>query len=282
MQPSNLMDYHLHTAVTIDGRMTEAHACERALSLGIHEIAFTNHVMLTQPDYTITPASLLDHLEKIRVCQDHYTDLTIRLGVEMGYYPNRESEIATTLDHYAQLIGGSFDLVLGAIHDMNGVFFSNKNLTPAFLEGRDLIVLYRDYFELATRTAQSHLFNIIAHPDLIKKYTNQLTPFVAYDQYSLSADSFIAALVDCGVGIEVNTKGLNLPVNESYPSVQFLLAYLTKAKQVEVEPIITFGSDAHKVEDVGFGIKETAQEIRDFGLKALMIFDKRVKSPLTL
>jgi hypothetical protein len=45
MQPQKLIDYHLHTAVTIDGKMTEAEACERALFLGIQEIAFTNHVM---------------------------------------------------------------------------------------------------------------------------------------------------------------------------------------------------------------------------------------------
>ena len=34
--------------------MKETDACERALSLGIHEIAFTNHIMLNQPDYLMS------------------------------------------------------------------------------------------------------------------------------------------------------------------------------------------------------------------------------------
>jgi histidinol-phosphatase (PHP family) len=276
------MDYHLHTAVTIDGRMTEADACERALSQGIHEIAFTNHVMLTQPDYTISPTALQGHWEKIQACRERYPEIKILIGIEMDYYPDRESEVAATLDTYAQLIGGTFDLVMGAVHDIHGNFFSNKNLAPAFFEGQDIALLYRDYFELATRAAQSRLFDIIAHPDLIKKYTDSLTPYVPYDQYSSSAAWFIDALIDSRVGLEVNTKGLNLPVNETYPSADLLVDYLAKVKLAGIAPIVTLGSDAHKVEDVGFRIRETAQDLKKLGVTALTRFDKREKSLLTL
>ncbi len=51
----SLIDYHMHSAVTVDGRMSEAQACERAVLLGIREIAFTNHVMLTEPKYAVSP-----------------------------------------------------------------------------------------------------------------------------------------------------------------------------------------------------------------------------------
>ncbi len=135
MHSAKLMDYHLHTAVTVDGRMSEISACERALSMGIEEIAFTNHVMLTQPKYTISPDALVDHWKNIQDCRLRYPELTIRIGIEMDYYPNLESEIAAKLDSYAQLIGGTFDLVLGSGHDINGGFFSNKNLAPGIFKG---------------------------------------------------------------------------------------------------------------------------------------------------
>ena len=50
MSLQGLVGYHLHTVVTVDANMTEAEACQRAVALGLREIAFTNHVMLAQPD----------------------------------------------------------------------------------------------------------------------------------------------------------------------------------------------------------------------------------------
>ena len=59
--PQNLLNYHLHTAVTTDGRMTECDAGERFIYIGTHQIAFNNHLMLAQPDYAIAPASFVEH-----------------------------------------------------------------------------------------------------------------------------------------------------------------------------------------------------------------------------
>lgn len=50
--------------------------------------------------------------------------------------------------------------------------------------------------------------------------------------------------------LEINPAGLRKPINETYPSKQLLeLAY-------ELGIDITFGSDAHSVEQVGFMYEE--------------------------
>jgi len=282
METPRLMDYHLHTAVTIDGKMGEIGACDRALSLGIKEIAFTNHVMLTQPDYTMSPASFLDHWEQIQSCKQRYPQINICLGIEMDYYLNREKEIEATLESYEKSIGRPFDLVLGSVHEIKGGFFSSKYVAPGFFKDRDLVSLYCDYFELAAKAVNSRLFDIIAHPDLIKKYTYELTPPVPFDNYRLSVEPFIDALINCGVGLEVNTKGLKLEVKEAYPSIEFLELYLSKVKTFGSEPIITLGSDAHKVDDVGFGIYEAAANLRKLGVRYLTSFENRNKSAMFL
>jgi len=282
METPRLMDYHLHTAVTIDGKMGEIGACDRALSLGIKEIAFTNHVMLTQPDYTMSPASFLDHWEQIQSCKQRYPQINICLGIEMDYYLNREKEIEATLESYEKSIGRPFDLVLGSVHEIKGGFFSSKYVAPGFFKDRDLVSLYCDYFELAAKAVNSRLFDIIAHPDLIKKYTYELTPPVPFDNYRLSVEPFIDALINCGVGLEVNTKGLKLEVKEAYPSIEFLELYLSKAKAFGSEPIITLGSDAHKVDDVGFCIYEAAANLRKLGVRYLTSFENRNKSAMFL
>jgi histidinol-phosphatase (PHP family) len=278
MRSLNLIDYHLHTAGTIDCKMTEAHVCERALQMGIYEIAFTNHIMLNQPDYVISPESFTSHWEQIRVCQLLYPQLKIRLGIEIDYYPGREEDIALTLQSYQNLVGRSFDLVLGSIHEMDGYFFSNQKCAPAFYQDQDLVSLYGKYFSLSAEAVRSQLFDVIAHPDLIKKYTNDLTPPVPFVEYQSAVEPFIDALLGSGVGIEVNTKGLTINVGEMYPSNEFLELYLSKARDCGREPILTLGSDAHSVDGVGRNVAEAAEVLIKMGVNSVASFEKRAHS----
>jgi histidinol-phosphatase (PHP family) len=280
--PTWLQDYHLHTAVTIDGRMNEAEACERALMLGINEIAFTNHVMLNQPDYKMSAESFSRHWAKIQECQIKYPNLQIRLGLEMDYYPDRQEEIRATMKSYEYLIGHHVDIVLGSIHEIRGGFFSSKAEAVSFFKDRDLLSLYNEYFELATQAAESHLFDVMAHPDLIKKYTGQLTPPVPFDCYRHSVEPFITALINHRIGIEVNTKGLKLAVNEAYPSMQFLELYLAMTKSCGLDPIITLGSDAHKVDDLGYGVRDMVGILSRLGVGEVMSFEVRKMMPKKL
>ncbi len=277
-----LIDFHLHTSVTTDGRMSEAEACLKALSLGISQIAFTNHVMLNQPDYTISPSDLIGHWTNIQHCQEQFSHLTIYLGVEMDFYPGCDEEIASLLQKYEGSIGRPFDFVLGSVHELEGCFYSNKHLAAGFFESRDLLSLYNAYFEVATLAVKSGLFDVMAHPDLIKKYTHQLTPPLDFQAYRPAAEQFLDALISSRVGIEVNTKGLNLPVGETYPSHEVLHLYLEKLHALGMDPVITLGSDAHKAEDVGFKIAETTSWLHTLGINSLTCFARHKKSPIIL
>ncbi len=273
--PPRLMDYHLHSAVTVDARMSESEACERAAALGIQEIAFTNHIMLNQPAYLMSPQECAAHWERIRACQSTYPALTIRLGIEMDYYPGRETAIASAIQEYEGLLGRPFDIVLGSIHELDGIFFSNQRHAPALYEGRDLVSLYCEYFTVATQAVRSRVFDVMAHPDLIKKYTNELTPPLAFEHYRAAAEAYIDALLDTGTGMELNTKGLKLQVAEAYPSREMLSLYLSKATERGVGTVLTLGSDAHHADDVGARLQEGAALLRGLGITELAAFKGR-------
>lgn len=274
MKQRRLIDYHLHTAVTIDGRMTEVQACERAVLLGIPEIAFTNHIMHTEPEYTVSPASFAEHCERVRVCQGRYPELTIRLGLEVDYYDGREAEIAATLEQYEGIAGHPIDLVLGSVHHLNGVFFSAKKEAPVLFLSKSTASLYRDYFTLATKAVQSRLFDVMAHPDLIKKYDGELTTRLPFEQYRDVVEPYVDALLTCGVGLEVNTKGFKLKIGQAYPTEELLTLYLSRAKEMGIEPVITLGSDAHKVDDVGGFISDGALLLNRLGQGSVASFEK--------
>jgi len=282
MRLQGLVDYHLHTAVTVDAHMTEKECCQRAVALGLREIAFTNHVMLRYPDYIMSPEELVDHWAQIQACQQLYPELTVRLGLEMDYYEGREDDIAATIQRYEDLIGRPFDFVLGALHSLNGVFFSSSRHAPALFEGQETEVVYHDFFVQMAKAVRSGLFDVMAHVDLIKKYTGQLYPPVPFDRYRASAQVFVESLLEARVGIEINPKGLKYSVAEICPSDQLLSLYVSEAKVRRVAPIITLGSDAHYVENVGARLPVGMEALRRAGHDTITLFEKRERIPFHL
>lgn len=277
-----VIDYHMHTAVTVDGRMDEVQACEQALLLGIREIAFTNHVMLKQPDFLMTPESFVAHWQQVQACQQRYPQLEIRLGIEIDYYPGWEAKIADTLGAYQDLIGRPFDLIIGAIHELNGIFFSNQKHAPRLYQDADLLSLYRDYFAVSSAAASCGLFDILAHPDLIKRYNHELTPPLAFELYRPLVEPFIDSLLEAGVGIDFNMKGLKLKVAEPFPSVDLLDVYLSRARARGLEPVLTLGSDAHAAQDVGAGLVEGARLLLAHGQGNLTSFEQRRRTAFAI
>jgi histidinol-phosphatase (PHP family) len=144
------------------------------------------------------------------------------------------------------------------------------------------VELYHDYFTLATKAIKSRLFDVMAHPDLIKKFMGVLSPRVPFERYRASVGSYVEALLAFGVGIEVNTKGFEQRGGEAYPSDDLLKLYIYKAKAQGIEPIITLGSDAHKVADVGRYIMDGAMTLQKMGHGIIMSFEKRKVIPFQL
>lgn len=277
-----LIDYHMHTRVTIDGNMVEIQACVQAVRMGLREIAFTNHVMLNHPAYLMSEADFVLHWRQVQLCQKRFPELTIRLGIEMDYYPGREAEIAVTLRKYENLIGRHFDIVLGAVHEMNGIFFSSKEHAPRLFSGRALAAVYLEYFDLTAKAVRSGLYDILAHPDLVKKYTGEITPPLDFESYRVGAERLVDALLETGVGIDLNMKGMKLKVGEQFPSRQFLQLYLSRARASGREPVLTLGSDAHTATDVGGYIQEGAEMLLDLGQPAYCTFIERKRTQVRI
>lgn len=292
MDVKGLIDYHAHTAVTIDSNSTVDECCRRASELGLAEIAFTNHIILGNSDYCMSLSGLMDLWQQIQVCQKNYPELKLRLGAEMDYFEGREEEISEIIHSYEANIGQPFDFVMGAVHYLRGIFFSSDIYAPnLFLKqgiedsankAKFLEILYFEYFELVSKAIRSGLFDIIAHIDLIRKFTNDLSPRLSFEQYRDSAEKVIQGLVDSHVGIEINTKGLTRKLREVYPSKELLLLYIKKSKDLNVEPIITMGSDSHQAKNVGALLEEGTRALLQAGGTALTGFAQRKQYPIQI
>ena len=69
--------------------------------------------------------------------------------------------------------------------------------------------------------------------------------------------------------LEINPAGLRKPISETYPSRQLL----EEAYSLGIE--ITFGSDAHSVEHIGFGYEHSINLAKEIGFNKCMTFENR-------
>ena len=133
-----------------------------------------------------------------------------------------------------------------------------------FLEADNINKVYLDYHALLRKSAQSGLFDVMAHVDLVKKFgdrpTEDLTP-----EIEKTAQVFKKS----GVVIEINSSGLRKPVREIYPSLTDLVIYCKAGVP------ITFGSDAHAPNEVGYGLKDAYVLAKNAGYKEYVMFEKR-------
>ncbi len=276
MKLNGVADYHVHTAVSVDCQESVEACCIRAVELGLDEIGFSNHVMLKFPGYFMTEDDLLDHYQQIKICQKQFPHLIIRLAMELDYYSGMEDQIAALVKRYESLIGRKFDFIIGSVHYMKGVFFSSSRSAPDLFAQASVAEIYCDYFQLLSKAVHTGIFDVIAHPDLIKKYTHQLHPPLDFDIYRASAERFITALLENGVAMEVNTKGLRISAKEIYPSRELLSLYVERALAEGVLPMITLGSDAHRAENIGMDFDRALQLIHQAGASSLTRFERRV------
>ncbi|MCK5247008.1 PHP domain-containing protein, partial [Candidatus Bipolaricaulota bacterium] len=188
MTVQGLIDYHLHTSTSTDAHSSVTEYCARASELGLAEIAITNHMNLRTDKWHLTPEVMVEVLAEIQSNQKLYPNLTVRLGIEVDYFDDLHDEIARELPKYAEAIGRPLDFIMGSAHEMDGVRFASKKQAHRLLVGADPIPIYEKFFDLMTGVVTSGLFDIVAHPELIRRFTGLHTPFAPFEAYKEAAN----------------------------------------------------------------------------------------------
>ncbi len=261
------IDYHIHTKLCghATGEMEEYAAA--AKQQGLREIGFADHIPmyflpLEKRDFSIAmkDEELPLYEQRVKEVQKKCSPYPVKFGIEADYIPGMEKQLAAILESY------DFDYVLGSIHFLNGWGFDNSKYLAEYAKW-DLDNLYELYFGTLGRAAASGLFDIIAHPDLIKKFN--FRPDKDIDcLYQETAEKIAGS----GACIEVNTAGLRAPVGEIYPQIRFLeLCYRYRIP-------VSLGSDAHQPDQVGANFREAIALLKSIGYTEVVTFTKRNKN----
>ncbi len=267
-----MIDYHIHTARCGHGSGSAADYLAMARSLNLQEIGFTEHLPLFHTiDATLAmswdelPLYIAD-IERLKTeaapARGEVGTL-VRLGIEADYVPKYVEQTRAALNNY------DFDFVMGSVHFIDGWGFDDRR-NIANYDAYDLPDLYERYFELFMEAVSSGLFDVMAHPDLIKKY------FRLEDEPRALYERAAQVLAGHGVAIEVSSAGLRKPCRELYPSQTFLDACFAAGVSV------TTGSDAHAPDQLAMDFTAVRQALELAGYTEIQTFDSRVRIPVAL
>lgn len=258
-----LADYHMHTELT-DGVGRPRDYAAVALRRGLAEIGCSDHAPLLRgkSEWAMKRQDLDTYAVWVREAQEEFPQLSIRLGLEVDYVPDREDWIR----ELARL--QPWDFFLGSVHYIGDwpVDRSAKDWEDCDVDER-----WSAYFELWTQAARSRLFDSLAHPDLPKKFGfRPRTDFTEIFQRALET------VKESGCAIEVSTAGLRKPCRELYPSREFLeIAFRLGVP-------ITLGSDAHLPQETGQDFDKAVALAQSVGYRQFCCFHQRRREMVDL
>lgn len=265
-----LIDYHLHTNATEDAENTIEQMAGAAAERGLSEIMITDHYIIDEPGYRVSPKRLEQHFKAAESLSEKY-GLKVLIGLEMDYFEEHEDRLRKVLDSF------DFDMVTGAAHYVDGLGLAFEPHTIRLFEKYPPAECYRKSFDNAAKAAASGMFDVIAHMDIVMKYSIRRWGEVPFDEYAESFGALLAAMKKTGTGFEVNCRGFDHQPGRQYPSAMLMEKLLAAGVDT-----VTLGSDSHCVDLVGEDLGRGFQALRQAGGSHLTTFRKRARTNIPL
>lgn len=257
-------DSHMHTPLC---KHAEGHPREyvaQGMAAGLDGVIFTCHSPM--PDrfshaVRMAPEQFDEYLDLIAEgAASAHQNFEVRLGMESDFFPGMEGWLEQL---HAR---ADFDYVLGSVH------WHIPEYRAEFFNG-DMVAFEQQYFDHLAESAETGLFDSLAHPDLVKN--------AAADEWSFSArrDDIATALdriAVTGVAMELNTSGVNKDYAEMNPGPEML------AMMLERDIPVVIGSDSHVPTRVGDGFVTALTTLSEIGYRQVSVFKKRQRQDVDI
>jgi histidinol-phosphatase (PHP family) len=158
-----------------------------------------------------------------------------------------------------------WDYLVGALHFIGSTLIFDR----AYFD-RPAEDAYGGYFDELSAVGRTGRFDVLAHMDIVKRYGH--TIYGSYDPrpYERRIRAALRACADRRIAVEVNSSTLRRPVAQLSPDVLLLTWYRQEGGE-----LVTIGSDAHLPDDVGAGLDQAMEALRQAGFRSLARFERR-------
>lgn len=277
-------DYHVHTSYSDDSEYPMEDVVKDAISFGLDEICFTDHVDYGvkrdwddprgmtyrrggagEPErMALANVDYPRYATEIAALREKYKDqITLKMGIEFGIQTH-------TIPQYEKLFSvWPFDFIILSVHQVEDKEF----WTQDFQRGRTQTEYnLRYYEEILALVQQYHHYSVLGHMDLISRY-DKAGPF-SFEKIRPIVKEILNTIISDGKGIEVNTSCHRYGLNDLTPSTDILRLYRDLGGR-----IITIGSDSHRKEHLGAYLTETISALKAIGYKEVYTFKQMCPIP---
>ena len=251
-----IVDLHNHTPLCnhAEGEMQEY--IEKAIASGTQYFGFSDHAPMDfDPKYRMSFEQMKGYEKDVLEAKKKYAGkIEILLGYEVDYLKGHMDE---------RVLYPNVDYLIGSVHFIEGWGFDNPEFIGKWDE-QSIDEVWQKYFDTIEEMANSKLFDIVGHLDLIKVFK-----FMPEGDINAMAKNALNAIKKSGMVLELNVSGYRKPVKEAYPS----LSLLKQAFELGIP--ITFASDAHKPEQVSMFNDEIISMAKRVGYAQCAYFKNR-------
>ncbi len=259
-----LFDSHMHTPLCkhASGHPSEYVAAGQAA--GLDGIIFTchspmpnrwSHAVRMSPEEFDTYVALVDEGRASAPA-----GFQVRLGLESDFFPGMEPWLKELHDR------APFHYILGSVH------WHVPEYRDAFWHG-DIHAFQRQYFAHLAESAETGLFDALAHPDLVKNADPSAWNVERLEEVIAQALDRIAAT---GVAMELNTSG----VNKIYPEINPGPFMLSMMRERGIPVVL--GSDSHNPSRVADGFLSALDVLETAGFTDIQVFANRRPEPVPI
>ena len=254
------IDLHNHTTRCNHATGSMEDYIKKAIDLKIDIFGFSDHAPMNfDKEYRMSLEQSYQYEKEVLILKNKYkNDIEILLAYEVDYMSNNQ---------YIEekILNSNVDYLIGSVHFLDTWGFDNPEYLKEY-ENKNIDDIWINYFNTIEEMAKTNYFNIVGHLDLIKVFK-----FLPKKDIKSIAYKALKQIKKSNMTIEVNSAGLRKPIKEQYPSRSLLeLAY-------ELDIDITFSSDAHSIEQIGFGYENNIRIAKSIGFKNCVSYIKKEK-----
>lgn len=242
-------NFHTHSDFC-DGKNTLAEMAKAAFEKGFTHLGFSSHAIFPFAGFWHIPLDKYQtYQDEINRLKDDYKGrMEIFMGFEADWLPPAAAPKKNMYSKWKP------DYLIGSVHYVSSPkgLASVDHRTEMVKKGIDLIFdgdgrkMVQAYFEAERSMLETCSFDILAHPDLVRKRNSELSFFDETEEwYKKELELTANAIAKAKVIVEINTGAIvRGSMNDVYPSATFLS--MLKERNVP----ICINSDAHTIQNI--------------------------------
>ena len=251
-----MIDLHNHTTLCNHAEGSIEEYVQTAIAQKIDTFGFSDHAPMNfDKAYRMSFLEMESYEKDVLHVKEKYADqITILLAYEVDF-----------LDGYIdeRVLKRSVDYFIGSVHYLGSWGFDNPEFIGEY-RTQNIDEVWERYFGAIEAMAKGGLFDIVGHLDLIKLFN-----YLPKKDVRLIAKEAIKAIKKSNMAVELNAAGFRKPVGEQYPSHPLLEMI------AEYDIPITFGSDSHALDHIGYRQEELREIAKQYGYKKCATYESR-------